>query len=928
MSNTNNNMQTQTSSALHNAIMEAGGKDRPPMLAPGNYVQWKSRIKRYIDTKPNHELIHFCFKNPPYQYKLLTTDANATPVTPGNEGTSQQQQPRGKVMETFATVPEDIQKWITAEAKAVQIILIRIDNDIYSTVDACPNAMEMWKAIERLKQGESINVQDLETNLYLEFGKFTSQEGESLKSYYSRFYKMINELVRNQMAKNEVNEIRAERLARTANPLALIAQQQPVYHPKTNHTHYTQNSSTISQAASRNKDKAISNSPLPTYDLEPEVVVDDDTSSKEKEIKKLMDLISISNKGTWYDKQTRKYDNQRAVNVVGARANARDSAYHKEKMLLCKQEEAGIQLSAEQVDWSDDTNDEPEDQELEARYIYMAKIQEVTPDDVANNSGPIFDTEPLQKVHNCNNDYNVFANERQHPEQHESVNDTYLVEQSDTNITHDSSDMIEIDASKQNNKSLESSNKALREANTFLQSELTRYQDIDLVKNAREKCATTYGLLEEQKVKSEKSFSAYTEKILNLNKSISEMENELSAHKRTISTILFQKDEQEKSFKTREENELDKVISLEKQVKVLNDIVYKRGQSVQTMIMLNRNCKTSFVKPEYLKKAQSVNPRLYDIRCYNDNLALILAPESDKTIRLAQEIRSKLKMVEDLKYFKSLENEVESLLSKLETQKIQFSNKIDRLFKEYYYVDHVNAILGVYTTIGEHSDLACNYLETLEICERLEIASEPTIKKPRSTFRKLYEHVSKTCSWWYTKITPPGYKWEPKSKAGNVNTNLVEIILFIVDFGCSKNMTRNLKLLSNFMEKFLGTVKFRNDQFALILGYGDLVQGNVTIKRVYYIEGLKHNLFSVGQLCDAYLEVAFRKSTCYVRDLKGNDILTGSRGIDLYSITLQDTTSPNLICLMAKASSSQAWLWHRRLSHLNFDTIYQLAFKE
>ncbi|GKE22972.1 retrovirus-related pol polyprotein from transposon TNT 1-94, partial [Tanacetum coccineum] len=96
---------------------------------------------------------------------------------------------------------------------------------------------------------------------------------------------------------------------------------------------------------------------------------------------------------------------------------------------------------------------------------------------------------------------------------------------------------------------------------------------------------------------------------------------------------------------------------------------------------------------------------------------------------------------------------------------------------------------------------------------------------------------------------------------------------------------------------------------------------NVTIKRVYYVEGLNHNLFSVGQFCDADLEVAFWKSTCYIRDLKRNDLLTGFRGTDLYSITLQNTTSPNPICLMAKASSSQAWLWHCRLSHLNFDTI-------
>nr|GEV69680.1 ribonuclease H-like domain-containing protein [Tanacetum cinerariifolium] len=138
-------------------------------------------------------------------------------------------------------------------------------------------------------------------------------------------------------------------------------------------------------------------------------------------------------------------------------------------------------------------------------------------------------------------------------------------------------------------------------------------------------------------------------------------------------------------------------------------------------------------------------------------------------------------------------------------------------------------------------------------------------------------------------------------------------------------MTGNLKLLINFVEKLLGTVKFGNDQIAHILGYGDLVQGAVTIKRVYYVKGLNHNLFSIGQFCDADLEVAFRNSSCFIHDLKGNDLLTGSRGTDLYSITLQDTNCPNPIYLMAKATSSQAWLWHCRLSHLNFDTINLLS---
>nr|GEX11081.1 integrase, catalytic region, zinc finger, CCHC-type, peptidase aspartic, catalytic [Tanacetum cinerariifolium] len=90
-------------------------------------------------------------------------------------------------------------------------------------------------------------------------------------------------------------------------------------------------------------------------------------------------------------------------------------------------------------------------------------------------------------------------------------------------------------------------------------------------------------------------------------------------------------------------------------------------------------------------------------------------------------------------------------------------------------------------------------------------------------------------------------------------------------------MMSNLTLLCNFVEKYLGTIRFGNDQFALILGYEDLVQGNITINKVYYVERLNHNLFSVGQFCDADLEVAFLRSTCFVRDLQRKDLLTVSK---------------------------------------------------
>ncbi|GJV27905.1 hypothetical protein Tco_1384353, partial [Tanacetum coccineum] len=130
-------------------------------------------------------------------------------------------------------------------------------------------------------------------------------------------------------------------------------------------------------------------------------------------------------------------------------------------------------------------------------------------------------------------------------------------------------------------------------------------------------------------------------------------------------------------------------------------------------------------------------------------------------------------------------------------------------------------------------------------------------------------------------------------------------------------MTGNRSQLMNFVSKFLGTVRFGNNHIARIMGYGDYKLGNVTISRVYYVEGLGHNLFSVGQFCDADLKVAFQKNTCFIRNLEGVDLLSGSRDTNLYTISLDDILKTSSICLLSKASKTKSWLWHRQLSHLN-----------
>ncbi|GJS92407.1 retrovirus-related pol polyprotein from transposon TNT 1-94 [Tanacetum coccineum] len=138
--------------------------------------------------------------------------------------------------------------------------------------------------------------------------------------------------------------------------------------------------------------------------------------------------------------------------------------------------------------------------------------------------------------------------------------------------------------------------------------------------------------------------------------------------------------------------------------------------------------------------------------------------------------------------------------------------------------------------------------------------------------------------------------------------------------------TRNpIKLRDPMQQIVHRTIRFKNEHIARIMGYDDYQLGNVVISRVYYFEGLGHNLFSVGQFYDADLKVAFLKNTCFIRNLEGVDLLSGLRDINLYIISLDDMLKSSSTCLLSKASKTKSWLWHRRLSHLNYGTLNKLA---
>ncbi|GKA15570.1 hypothetical protein Tco_0695317, partial [Tanacetum coccineum] len=293
----------------------------------------------------------------------------------------------------------------------------------------------------------------------------------------------------------------------------------------------------------------------------------------------------------------------------------KDAAYHKEKMLLFKQEEAGFQLNTEQADWRDDTDDETEDQELEAHYLYMAQIQEVTPD-AADNSGPIFDAKPLQKVQNNDDNYNVFAIESEHPEQPESVNDTSLVDQDEHTIIIDSLDMS------YDREQVDHDDDDLAKERDLFASLIEKLKcEIDDSKN-RNKFLETSNKALVGKLKGEiEDFKTKNKSLESLNNHFKEENNELSK----TNQLMF------KDLK-KLQAELDRYHDVNYASKMAIDCAKAKGN-----LMSYKMESENFVKPEFLKKAQRANPRLYDIGCYNDNLALILAPESDKMIKRMDE---------------------------------------------------------------------------------------------------------------------------------------------------------------------------------------------------------------------------------------------------------------------------------------------------
>nr|GEX02541.1 copia protein [Tanacetum cinerariifolium] len=654
-------------------------------------------------------------------------------------------------VETPANMSPENKAHFLEKKEAIHLILTRFRDDIYSTVDACQTAREIWEAIERLQQGESPNIQDPE------WSRFVTIVKQQHKLDEVSYHKLFNILKQYQ---NEVNKLRAEKLARNANSLALVANAQADRDPYYQTTRSQKSSApspkpsipSRSHTSNRHKGKEIAKPITPPSETASEEDSDPEQAQRDKDMQKNLALVA-----KYFKKLYKPTNNNLRTSSNSKNKSVDTTPWYKndDQSGQFGNQRTGVPLLAKQYDWLADTDEEVDEQELEAHYNYVAKIQEVPNADSSTDSEPVeqvqnnaeynvfanvlqhseqsesvsntclvetddsnvtpdspdmyssTDSEPVEQVQN-NAEYNVFANVLQHSEQSESVSNTCLVETDDSNVTPDSPDMCEDDIQNDQND-VESDDervalsnlianlkvdvdenkkikKQLKKANTTLAQELKECKAI-LAKTSqslRESISVRDSWLVSLQTKQTefKKYKAFNDRTVNYHKLECKLNEALGqiAHKDTVireglktkayelSVVKEKHDELMKQclltkshyeglvkqktkvitdLKLREEHDIKKMLSMKKQIKFLNEIVYKRSQSIQTIHMMapkvsTYNGRPTFVNPRYLKQAQSKIPCLYAFPYDRNTHANRRIPDGEETLALERESRSKL----------------------------------------------------------------------------------------------------------------------------------------------------------------------------------------------------------------------------------------------------------------------------------------------
>ncbi|GJT05214.1 retrovirus-related pol polyprotein from transposon TNT 1-94 [Tanacetum coccineum] len=989
-------------------IYAAGSENCPPMLNKENYVPWSSRLLLYAKSRPNGKLIYNSIINGPYIDDELT------------------------------------------EKELKQ---------------------EIWLRVQQMMKGSDIGNQEKKAKLFNEWERFTCTDEESIESYYHHFSKLMNDFKRNKhfpekIANNlkflnnlqpewsrhvtivhqtkdlhtvdytqlydflkynqkEVDDLRAEQLAKTHDPLALMANSSnpfnyPVFHPD----QPSPNCLTGYEYGSRQTD------------------ADGWRQWWESVVQNAVQNPSVQNVG-----------NQNGLIVVSRIANQNPNGNHN--------------VVAARADGNAIGNNE-----VNANYSLMANLQRALTSGTLTDKAPVYDSDGLAEVHtydNCydNEIFNMFTQEEQYTELLEPILEPHQVQHNDTNVIskvysveQDGGTIDQHPATVEETRAYFESlynnlaikvekvntiNRKLKETNVDLTTELARYKKQEKCFDKLEWCYQKSVYQEQYLTKKINALHlSFGKQIMTLNEEISNLNNQLSKEKSTVSSPEENKN-LKSDFKIYEDELRDKRIQLENKIKELDDILVKTGQSIQMMRMLSQadesltKHKALELEIEHLLRAVVSQDIMSIMQSKSVADTSILQTELEHTkerfencIIKNENKYAKLwndwyKKCEECKYDKiSYDKAYNDMQQKIERLQAQLgdlkgkskdtpcvSDTLDPLSQklesknvelEFQVLNYAKENAHIKTTDKNLFDSISDTTKSTSVNTQF-FKQSILGKPPSSSGSKLYDVTPFPKSKGLPKIdethalskpltsnsvpTPqeskvvkndnviaPGMfrinpfkpsreeKSMPNKKDVNSNSNGFsstgvdntaktrrpqprgdtknDRVPSASKSSCSKNKEveveehpRNLLLSKNkkHMSSECNNVKLAiwNDKSEVVCAMWKQClitanyDGNILITRVYFVESLGYNLFSVGQFCDSDLEVTFERNTCFVRNLEGVDLLKGSRTTNLYTINLHEMASASPICLMARANSTKSWLWHQRLSHLNFDIINDLA---
>nr|GEU58894.1 hypothetical protein [Tanacetum cinerariifolium] len=918
---------------------------RIPLLYQGEYSQWSEMFMNYLEEQTDGEAMINSIKN------------------------GDQPLPR-------------------IDRLARSILIQGLPNDIYSLIDSNKTAKDLWDALARHMLGSEYGEQDRKAAAFYEHETFKATERELLLGTYIRYLQVINDLKKcgyskdkcelnfkflnnlqpewkqyatmmrqnknlldinidalynilkqNQDDLNDAMKSKKKAVMITSDPLALItALLAKAFNQKNFYSNPTNNDLRTSSATSSTKKKQ-------------EYVKSDEKKEEKKVDEKKRDMSKV---------KCYNYKKEGHFAKDCKKTKVKDYEYYKTKLLLAKKYKDEQVLLTEDHAWMESSSNS--DQEINVNMVFMAQIEKVLSESEASSSS--FDDKIAEvsyykseseyetsDYYDNSTTYGLFVDNNDDQEIFHDSSDFFFenliesqIDHNKLGVTHNDSEDVAKDFENQTkflqekcnvlqnqtntfevkNNELNEQIKVLIEKNDDLLAQTKALQEQLKVKHVvidnHVKCQAKYAKLEAERYEYMIRYSVYFDNDKQHRKQIDDQkilfdkmsrqlvefdEKQTSSLKPYVPTVILE------NIIIDLKDEVVSLLDKEKEnLKIIKSLKSKENSNVIAPGMFKLSVSpTSVTKTTCASNSVKNLDTLSSVRRPKPSGVMWMKKGSSNNVRANLSYVNHSNLNKNVKRYSCKDLMLCNISHHRDTRSAHACNNDKNAYCNSYDVD-VNDLFVLDDVSLRQSHVS-----------KMPFRKNPSASLNVPSRSKLNKSLPRIMRKWLPKfqsLAESVAKWIPK---------IVQICLWIIDSGCSKHMTGNRALLTNFVENFLGTVRYGNNDFTVISGYGDVVIGSMTIKKIYYVEGLGHNLFSVGQFYDKGLEVAFRKSTCFVRTEGGVDLLTGDRSSNLYTISLNKVASNSSACLLAKASSSQSWLWYKCLSHLNFATINNLVKK-